>query len=192
MPGSSRQYTYRLRARPGEDKKYRIVIQRRVFLFFWKDWYPVENAVRSLQKEYIDHFNRMQDIISELKEAEAWVEQNFAFLNLENKREGTSAPFKGDAQPYESLMPDHSKEFKEIREGFPQSQGRNRPGAGSRSVYLGTTSKRFDLSSLNRENFAAEFGADHVLDYRPPQQDQSRNKGQNKGQNQNNRNQDKE
>jgi hypothetical protein len=189
MPGPSRQVTYRLRTRPGADKKYRIIIQKRFMFFFWKDWYPVDNAVRALQHEFIEHYERMMEILQELKDAESWVDSTYKLLDLENKREGTSAPFKDQLRAQEVLMPDASSRFKEVQGLVTQGQGRRRPEGGSRTMFIGPTSSRFDVSSLNRTAIGDEYDADHVIQYRPPQND-SRNK--HKHGNQPNQNQNKD
>lgn len=189
MAGPSRQVTYRLRARPAADKKYRIVIQKRAWLFFWKDWYPVENAVRSLQHEFIEHYERMQEILRELVDAEAWEQGTYKFLDLGNKGEGVSTPFKEDLRPSETLMPDVSERFKKLKGIVEQSQGPHGPGRGTRTAYVVPTTKRFDLSTLNREKLGEDFSVDQVIDYRPPTQDNKHR--HNKG-NQNNQNQGKQ
>jgi hypothetical protein len=191
MPGPSRQVTYRLRTRPGADKKYRIVIQRRFWFFFWKDWYPVDNAVRSLHHEFIQLYERMMEINQEVKDAESWVESTYKLLDLENKREGKSAPFKDQFRAQEAMMPDVSSRFKEVQGLVTQGQGRQRPGGGSRTMFIGPTSSRFDVSSLNRTAMGEEFNADHVIPYRQPQPDNQRHKNKHGNQNQQQQNQNK-
>lgn len=174
MPSPSRQVTYRLRARPGDDRKYRIIIQRRRWFFFWSDWYPVDNAVRALQHEFIEHYERMQEILQELKDAESWVSSTYKLVDLGDKRNGISAPFKDEARAQEVLMPDASTRYREVQALVTESQGRHRPEGGTRTLLVGPTGKRFDVSSLNREKLGEEFNADHVMVYRPPQQDNKR------------------
>lgn len=188
MTGPSRLATYRLRARPGADKKYRIVIQRRRWGIFWRDWYPVENAVRTLQHEFIEHLDRMQEIMAELKDAQSWVDGMYSSLDLGNKGDGTTAPFKDILRPQESLMPDIQKRYEEAAKLVQEGQAGKRHERGTRTMFIGQTGSRFDVKSLNREQIGEEFNADHVIMHRPQQQDHNRHS---KGRNQNQQQQDK-
>lgn len=183
MPKPSRLVTYRLRARPGEKQKYRVVIQRRRWLI-WNDWFPVDNAVRSLQQEFIDHYDRMQEILEELKDAEAYVNSAYQQIQLGDMRKGTGAPFKDEIRAQETLKPDVSERFKTVRDLVQQGQGRQRPGGGTRTMFIGQTGNRFDPSSINREAIGDEFNADHVMQYRShrPENKQHNDKGQQKNQ----------
>lgn len=182
---------YRLAAKPGDGKQFRVVIQRRRWMFFWTDWYPVENAVRSLQQEFIEHYERMQEILDELKDANAWVEQAYKQIDFGHKAKGVSASFEADVMPQEWLKPDPSSRFKEVQALVTQGQGRQRPGGGTRTMFIGQFGKRFDFSSLNKEKLAEDFNPDHIMDYRTPQQDQhGKSKGKQGNQNQQNKGQD--
>lgn len=185
----SKQVWYRLCARPDKDKTYKIVIQRRRWLFFWADWYPVDNYVRTLQQEFIDHFDRMQEVIEELKDAEAYVAEAYNELARGNLHKGHGVPFKDQLSARETLKPDVSSRFKTVKELVTQeSQGRKRPTGGTRTLMIGATGRRFDVSSLNREAIGEEFNADHVMTYRSPQHDHGKSKqkgNQNQNQHQN-------
>jgi hypothetical protein len=162
------------------------VIQRRRWVFFWTDWYPVDNAVRALQQEFIDHYDRMQEILVELKDAEAYVKSSQTALESGDMRKGIGPVFKDQFIAQETLKPDVSARFKEVQEKVTQGQGRQRPGGGSRTMFIGPTSGRFDVKSLNREAVGEEFNADHVIGYRAPQHDNQRknSKGNDQRQNQ--------
>lgn len=188
MSGPSRSYKYRFRVRPGKDRQYRLVIQRRRWWGGWQDWIPVENEVRSLQIEFIECYDRMMDILEELKTAQEWEKQAFAAVELGHKAKGISSVFEGPVRKREDIMTDMSTRFDEVKKLVQQGQGRQRPDhRGTRSVYLGAVSKRFDPSHLNRTAVGEDYNADHVIQYRPPHDDRSqKSKQQNNKQGQQN------
>ena len=181
MSGQPRRtHWYRFRARPDRGQKFRLFIQRRrwfLFIPYWVDWYPVENAVRALHHEAIELYERLDQIVnSEIKDATAYVEATYVELERMNLRTGKGTPFKDVAMPRETVMPDVSKQYEEIAKFFKAKGGR-RPGGGTKTTYLGKFGRN-DLSLLNREKLSEEY--DHVVDYRPPRQEQKSNKGRNR------------
>lgn len=172
MTGTPRQYTYRHRARPVKGGKNVVVIQRRVFGLFWIDWYPVHNAVRSLEHEASRLYDRLHEIFSsEYKAAEKYVKDAQDQLESGYLRRGKGVPFKGDASPREFEMSDGSERYKQVKKLFEKGQGRPGPG-GTRSGY--TLPQHSGLE--DRRKVADGTETDHKIQFRDPQQQQHSNK----------------
>lgn len=171
--------TLRLRRIAGRDNRVIVVLQRRFMLFFWKDWYPIENATRSLEHEAIELYDRLKYILdTEIKEASTWVKKAREKAEIDCARNGKGTPFKDVANlKAEAEMPDLSDRFKEISKALrhgPKSQR-----TSTRSTYLlPQHANLHDQKKLGEEY-------DHTIPYREPQQQQpKRNRGR-KNQSQN-------
>lgn len=194
MPSQGKHGWLRFAAKAGDKKQYRVWVQVRRFLFFWRDQWPVDNAVRSLEAEFIELCQRLDEILDEHKEAAKYVDQCYQALEQGQLFKGRSTPFQATVPQREALMPDRSDLFKAAKERYTQGQGRQRPGGGgTRTLYLGTDLlKRKDIASLNRESYGQ--GYDEMIVYKKPepQQQKSKNRGHNHnqgGQHQNHQNQ---
>jgi len=183
-------YTYRFRARPGTGHRFKITIQRRkwfLFIPYWVDWYPVDNAIRSLHHEVIELWERLEQIIShELDDAKAYVDAAYGQLETMNLRSGKGVPFFDERQPQEAEMPDVSKRFEEVLK-FIKGKGLKGGSKGTRSQYIGQFGRLKDLDLINREVQGDDY--DHVIKYRPPQESQKSNRRKNRGQQQHKDNQ---
>ena len=194
----NRRYLYRTIVRADRGGKSRVAIQRFCWwrLFYrpwamWVDWYPVENAVRDLEHEVIELYDRLDYILChEHKEAEAWVKSVQEQVERSSLHTGKGIPYWDKAQPYSPLMPDPNDRFKQIvglvRKGFGQQTQHHR------TAYVGTSFlKRFDKTRFDRDKIAEEMGFSTAMEYHPPKQNQNQNQNQKqKGQQNQKQNQD--
>lgn len=172
---------YRHRTRPGKKGKYRIIIQKRVLLF-WKYCLPIENYTSRLEHEALWMFERLRTIIDqEHPEAERYVDASYEQVELNNLQSGTGQPFRDIWLDREDAIPDVSTQYKELVKLFRKIQDPKVEGAGTTTAYLLPEHTVFH----NREQLGARY--DSVMDYRyPREQNQSRKKGGGQPRNQHN------
>lgn len=159
--------TCRFIRRAGRDDKTIVMIQVRKFLLWWKDWFPIENAVRALEHEALELYERLREIQDEHKVATKWVEETRKRALNDCQKNGKGPSFPYHVGPQESEMPDFSEEFKRVMKTI-EGKAKNRSTTGyNLPQHAGLIDKKVVAET------------DHHMMFREPQQNNSRNRGKN-------------
>lgn len=95
-----------------------VVVQKRCWFFFWRDWALLSNDLVATGNEILATYDRLGDLVEKYnsmvddrKEAIEYVKQYYA-------GDGKSKPFPGPKRPKMSDLPDNSKAVKEVLEAY--------------------------------------------------------------------------
>lgn len=158
----------RLRSRPGTGKQMRPIVQCwrwwRILRLrwpptFWTDWFPAENAVRSLEHEFIECVERAAQILEyDLPDAEAWLESCYEKLSVTGDSDGITPAWYEELRPRESEMPNVHGRFEKLKKLFPKGRiDAQRPEGGSRTLYYLEEGRLDNTYLFRREDLGATF-----------------------------------
>lgn len=153
-------------------RKLVVWVQKRRWLFFWKDWYLVDGVRRYAMKRFIDLIEEAEVM---LRLAEEHKDDNeIAVKNLEDTRKGKGIPYRSPRVPRQDAIEDMTKEFDKLRQQFRLGvkTGRGKlgtPDHATVSKYVPDTI----LPHLRVEG--KEF--DHTIGYDPSRNRSQQNQG---------------
>ena len=181
---------FRVKLRPDLGGKTVAWIQKRVWFFFAKDWYPADNRRRFAMAEFIRHVREaeaMMELVEESKDDEANARR---FVEQYKVREGISQWRVEPRIPREDALPDCTKEYEDLAKKFKgrfrsnDKQKLGTPRHATRSRYVPDNI----APSLKLDGSEAEY--DYQIPFRRSEnqgnqnQNRQRNKGRQPNQNQ--------